>query len=173
MNCIAMWKRAARGPGAALLVGLLLSSSGCDRATREDRLPEPPGRIADARQPSLQAGPLLRDVPVVNPYDGQSQALEQGERLYTWFNCGGCHGPYGGGGIGPPLAGEERNPGRDFDFIYAGRQDGMPAYGGQIADSQIWMIVAHVQALGRGDVDVPDAPSGPAPDGIHIGRGAP
>jgi cytochrome c oxidase cbb3-type subunit III len=163
--------RSRCGAGAALFLALV--SGACDRAGREDRLPEPPGRIADARQPDLQAGPILRDLPVVNPYDGQAAALQQGEQLYAWFNCGGCHGPYGGGGIGPPLAGEDRNPARDFDFIYAGRDGGMPAYGGQISDSQIWMVVAHVQALGRGEVDVPDAPSGPAPDGIHIGRGAP
>jgi cytochrome c oxidase cbb3-type subunit III len=159
--------------GAILGLGVALPVAGCDQIDRGRALPQPPGSIADARQPSLQAGPAIRDVRLSNPYDGVQAAIDEGERLYGWFNCGGCHGPYGGGGIGPPLAGGERNPARDFDYVYAGRGGGMPAFGGRIADRQIWMIVAYVQALGRGDVEVPDAPSGPAPAGIHTARGAP
>jgi cytochrome c oxidase cbb3-type subunit III len=165
--------RVRSGAGAALLVGFCVGAAACERPGGDRRIPDVPATVADARQPALQAGPLRREVSVRNPYDGDRAAVDEGEQLYGWFNCGGCHGPYGGGGIGPPLAGEERNPAHDFDFVYAGRAGGMPAYGGRIADAQIWMILAYVQALGRGEVEVPDAPRGPAPDGIHIGRGAP
>jgi hypothetical protein len=37
-----------------------------------------------------------------------------------------------------------------FQSIYEGRPDGMPAWGGPIADDQIWRLVAYVQSLSKG-----------------------
>lgn len=146
----------------AALAAFALALTGCEE--REGALPAPPGGIADARQPSLQAGPDLRRVEVVNPYDGDPAAIRDGERLYNWFNCAGCHGGYGGGGIGPPFLGEEeRNAAIDFDFIYSGSREGMPAFGGRIPDDQIWRIIAYVHALNRGEVTVPRPRQRPLP----------
>lgn len=41
-------------------------------------------------------------------------------------------------------------PGEVFQSIYEGRPDGMPAWGGRIADDQIWRLVAYVRSLSAG-----------------------
>jgi cytochrome c oxidase cbb3-type subunit III len=166
-----------RGPlpelTASVALALLLAGCG-DAIPRRAEVPPPPGTIGDARQGSLQAGPDLRQVRISNPYDGDSRAINHGQQLFNWFNCTGCHGGYGGGGIGPPLVNGERNPARDFDFIYSGREAGMPAYGGRIPDDQIWRIVAYIQALQREEIFVPEAQGEPAPAaGSHVARGSP
>lgn len=101
--------------------------------------------------PPLQGGGV-RDFTVA-AQSGQPVALNQGKRYYNWFNCTGCHGGTGGGGIGPPLA--------DTDWIYGGeaaniflsivqgRPNGMPSYGGQIPDEQVWKMVTYVQSLSK------------------------
>ena len=77
--------------------------------------------------------------------------LEQGQRLFAWFNCVGCHAN-GGGGMGPPLMDAEwiygSDPGQIYRTILEGRPNGMPSFGGRIPDSQIWQIVAYVRSLG-------------------------
>ena len=73
----------------------------------------------------------------------------QGKRLYSWYNCVGCHF-HGGGGIGPPLMDDavdlrRRSPRTSSTTIVEGRPNGMPSYGGQIPDDQVWQIVAYVR----------------------------
>jgi cytochrome c oxidase cbb3-type subunit III len=152
-----------RGAGRTLLaLGAAAGLAACDAGERP--VPPPATSIADARQGALQAGPDLRQFEVRNPYDGDPTAIRDGQRLYNWFNCAGCHGGYGGGGIGPPLIGEEeRRAAVDFDYIYAGAREGMPAYGGRVPDDQIWRIVAYVHALSRGEIDVPRVVGRPLP----------
>jgi cytochrome c oxidase cbb3-type subunit III len=152
---------AARRTTAA--AAALLLAAGCQEGDRRP-VPPPATSIADARQGALQAGPDLRAFQVANPYDDDADAIRDGQRLYGWFNCAGCHGGYGGGGIGPPLIGqEERNAAEDYDFIYAGAREGMPAYGGRVPDDQIWRIIAYIHALNRGEIDVPRVVGRPLP----------
>jgi cytochrome c oxidase cbb3-type subunit 3 len=70
------------------------------------------------------------------------------------FNCAGCHGARGGGGIGPPFADAEwiygGEPQNVFQSVVQGRPAGMPAFGGQIPDEQVWKIVAFVRSLAGG-----------------------
>jgi cytochrome c oxidase cbb3-type subunit III len=163
------------GMAAAAALALLVAAA-CEADPRPARpLPPPPaGSIPDARQGALQAGPGRRQVELVNPFDGVAEAIQEGQRLYRWYNCGGCHGGFGGGGIGPPLLNGPRNAAADFDYVYAGRGGGMPAYGGRVPDEQIWKVVAYVHALNRREIPVPRVPDGPAPDdGSHLARGAP
>jgi mono/diheme cytochrome c family protein len=86
-----------------------------------------------------------------NPYQGRKEVLADGRRYYAWFNCAGCHGAAGGGGIGPPLADQDwiygGEPANIFLTIVQGRPNGMPSYGGQITDDQVWKIVAFVSSL--------------------------
>jgi cytochrome c oxidase cbb3-type subunit 3 len=62
-----------------------------------------------------------------------------------------CHGMDGSGAMGPSLADGRwhfgGSPGEVFQSIYEGRPDGMPAWGGRIADDQIWRLVAYVRSL--------------------------
>jgi cytochrome c oxidase cbb3-type subunit 3 len=84
------------------------------------------------------------------PYDNNAWAVSEGKRLYTWYNCVGCHAN-GGGGMGPPLMDDEwiygSEPAQIHATIVEGRPNGMPSFGGKIPDQQIWQIVAYVRSL--------------------------
>ncbi|HEX9981792.1 MAG TPA: c-type cytochrome [Thermoanaerobaculia bacterium] len=97
---------------------------------------------------------------VENPYAYNAHAIAEGQRLYTWFNCVGCHAN-GGGGMGPPLMDVRWRYGSDPENIYAtimeGRPNGMPSFRGKIAEHQVWQLVAYVQSL-SGNVPKDAAP---------------
>ena len=44
--------------------------------------------------------------PLVKAYQGNLQYISEGRRLFTWYNCYGCHAN-GGGGVGPRNAAEQ------------------------------------------------------------------
>lgn len=112
---------------------------------------------ADAYAPphDTNVGPIPGDISVVHteqdPYLQNPVALQEGRRLFGWYNCAGCHGDHGGGGMGPSL--------RDASWIYGSRSDqifntlvygrskGMPAWGDKIPADQMWKIVAYVKSL--------------------------
>jgi cytochrome c oxidase cbb3-type subunit 3 len=110
---------------------------------------------------TLQPGESLPAAQESGPYEGNSYAISQGERLYQQYNCIGCHF-HGGGGIGPPLMDEQwiyGGSGRNIhDSIVEGRPNGMPSYGGHIPDDQVWQITAYVRAL-SGQVGKPARPT--------------
>jgi cytochrome c oxidase cbb3-type subunit 3 len=134
---------------AALLLLVLLA--GCERETRRFR-EVPPTATADpvVRQSVLQPGPPLREVRVRSAYAENAWAVSEGKRLFRQFNCTGCHA-LGGGAIGPALMDEEWLYGSDPENIFAtiagGRPNGMPAYGGKLATTQVWQLVAYVRSL--------------------------
>jgi cytochrome c oxidase cbb3-type subunit III len=113
----------------------------------------------------LEAGARAPREVAANPYEGDERAIGEGQRLYGWFNCAGCHGALGGGGIGPPLRDERwiygSAPDQIFLSIVQGRPQGMPVYGGRIPDDTVWRIVAFVQSLGEGGAaEAPTDPGG-------------
>lgn len=139
----------------------------------------PPNGVAVGPIPGGQVEP----VGAKDPYDGNPVAIQDGRRLFTWYNCAGCHGGHGGGGMGPSL----RDPtwlygGRDdqiFDSIAAGRSKGMPAWGSKIPQNQIWQLVAYIKSLGTpAEADPPiepmdekvGPPSPQEPSGVPITR---
>jgi cytochrome c oxidase cbb3-type subunit 3 len=146
--------------GAALLCALVLAA-GCDREERRlqdlaasGRRPSPmpqsplqPG-TPGAGEPSAGGGALT---PRGRSAPGNAWDVSQGQQLYVWFNCAGCHGPGGGGNIGPPLMDSEwrygSSPEQIYQSIAGGRPNGMPAFGGKIPEQQIWQLVAYVRAL--------------------------
>lgn len=77
-------------------------------------------------------------------------AVAEGKRLYTWFNCNGCHAN-GGGAIGPPLMDAEwlygGEPQKIFASILEGRPNGMPSFRGKIPDEQVWQLVAYIRSM--------------------------
>lgn len=135
----------------AILSGALLALA-CEREARPFR------EIAPAVQPSTahrvspnQPGPVTEVRGVESPYDANAFAIAEGKRLYSWFNCVGCHA-HGGGAIGPALMDDAWIYGGRGDDIFAsiveGRPNGMPSYGGKIPAQQVWQIVAYVRSLG-------------------------
>ena len=83
-------------------------------------------------------------------YENNAYAISQGKRLFTWYNCVGCHAR-GGGGIGPPLMDDRWRYGHEphaiFTTIVEGRANGMPAFGGRIPEQQVWQLVAYVRSM--------------------------
>ena len=61
----------------------------------------------------------------------QPAAIADGERLFDWYNCSGCHF-HGGGGMGPALMDQQWIYGGALDQIHAsivqGRPNGMPSW---------------------------------------------
>lgn len=134
---------------AAAVAGLAVS--GCE--SRET--PRPPGglsRTADVRQVELQPGEVIPSEPMEFPYDEDPHAIAEGKRLYSWYNCSGCHFA-GGGGIGPPLMDDEwiygREPQNILATILEGRPEGMPSYRGKLPQEHALKIVAYVRSLER------------------------
>jgi len=111
--------------------------------------------------------------PTRNPYEDNAYAMTEGQRLYDWFNCAGCHAR-GGGGIGPPLMSESwrygKDPGSIYISIVEGRPNGMPAWRGRIPEFEVWQLVTYVQAL-RGDRGIA-APPGPRQEHMQAGEGS-
>lgn len=104
----------------------------------------------------------------VNPYRNDAVALQDGRRLFDWYNCSGCHGGHAGGGMGPSL----RDPvwlygDRDdqiFDSIAHGRSAGMPAWGTKIPEDQIWQLVTYIKSMGT--PQEPDPPVEPTDEEV-------
>ena len=137
-----------------------LALGGCEREMR--RFTTPAGNVtptdsaarASTNQPAVAlAGGVAAPVKNVSPYDDNAYAVNQGKRLFQWYNCNGCHGN-GGGGMGPPLMDAGWRYGGDPASIFAtitqGRPEGMPSFGGHIPEDQAWQIVAYVQSMSGG-----------------------
>ena len=141
---------------------VVLAVAGCDREARRFKDQSTPANPEPAvRLTSLQPGSPQQPVPVNSPYRGNAWGIGEGKRLYSAFNCTGCHAMNGGGAIGPPLTDDKWIYGAGADQIYAsisqGRPDGMPSFGGHVPAQQIWQLVAYVQAL-SGQVEASIAP---------------
>ena len=141
---------------------------GCERESR--RFEEPRGAAAipqSLRQSDIQPVVASAPAPVANAYEENAPALSEGQRLYRWYNCNGCHAN-GGGGQGPPLMDDTWIYGSEPANIYAtivqGRPNGMPAFGGRITESQVWKLAAYVRSM-SGLVRADAAPS--RRDAIH------
>jgi cytochrome c oxidase cbb3-type subunit 3 len=88
--------------------------------------------------------------PTADPYEQSAYAVSDGKRLYSAYNCIGCHA-HGGGAIGPPLMDSVwiygSRPEQIFSTIVQGRPNGMPSFQGRIPDYQVWELVAYVRSM--------------------------
>lgn len=86
-----------------------------------------------------------------NPYANDESVLQQGRQLFVQYNCAGCHGDHGGGGMGPSLRDTSWLYGGSDESIFAsiaeGRQHGMPSWGSKLPREQIWMLVTYIKSL--------------------------
>lgn len=110
--------------------------------------------------------------PTARQFQGNPVAIRDGQRLFNWYNCSGCHF-HGGGGMGPPLMSNHWRYGGRLDQIFEsisqGRPNGMPSWHGKLPDRQIWELAAFVKSLatrssanGTGQ-PVPQTPPPPVP----------
>lgn len=82
---------------------------------------------------------------------GDPEVLEEGQELFT-RNCAACHGPDGGGVIGPNLTDDAWIHGGTIAEIHAVVVEGvlakgMPAWGRQLTPDQVNAAVAYVWSL--------------------------
>jgi cytochrome c oxidase cbb3-type subunit 3 len=135
-----------------IAVCCFLTLTACQRERRDLRpAPASLAVFGDvARESDLQPGGQHPFAPVANPYEGSAYAISEGQRLFAWYNCVGCHAN-GGGGIGPPLIKQEwiygGEPANLFDTIVKGRPNGMPTWGGRIPEYQVWQLVVFIRSL--------------------------
>jgi cytochrome c oxidase cbb3-type subunit 3 len=110
----------------------LLALAGCHRETRDYK------------------GDALKAADRGAAFEGNAFHIAQGQRLYGWMNCGGCHS-HGGGGMGPPLMDDEWRYGGTMaeiaSTILNGRPNGMPAFRHRVTEDQAWQLAAFVRAL--------------------------
>ncbi|MFN2633211.1 MAG: cytochrome c [Thermoanaerobaculia bacterium] len=161
--------------GRQLLVcaALAVLPVGCDKLSNS--LHQPPSatvRTDGIAVSALEPGARMPGIVHKNPLEGNPFAISEGQRLYDWYNCSGCHFR-GGGGIGPPLMDEfwiyGGNPANIYTTIVEGRPNGMPAFRGKIPDYQLWQIVAYVQSM-RADKPIA-SPPGPREDHLQASEG--
>jgi cytochrome c oxidase cbb3-type subunit 3 len=85
-----------------------------------------------------------------NPLKGDEKAAEDGGKLFSAFNCDGCHGGGAVGAEGPSLVdGRWRYGGADgeiYHSIFYGRPRGMPAWGGTLPPDAIWRLVSYLKS---------------------------
>ena len=134
----------------AFIVLAAVAFSGCKRETRDFREIPPASTTFGVAVSDLHPGGGNPPAPAKTPYEMNAYALSEGKRLFSAYNCSGCHAN-GGGGMGPALMDDEWAYGHEADQIYAsilqGRPNGMPSFRGKIPDQQIWELVAYVRSL--------------------------
>ena len=156
------------------LVPLLAAASlSCEREERTFRVTTPSADPVQAVATSdLFPGATPTTGPVSNDYEKNAYSLAEGKRLFSQYNCSGCHAN-GGGGMGPPLIDDEWLYGYEPQQVYAsilqGRPNGMPSFMGKVPDFQVWELAAYVRSM-SGQVPPAAAPGrnddiqGPPPE---------
>ena len=154
-------------PRRALLIAVLLPGLalfGCQRAPIPG---DPATRASPYRGPANQVPlgappgePRTGAEQIVNPFEGDAGAAQQGKALFGAMNCVYCHGANGSGLMGPPLNGPGWRyggaPADLFNSVHDGRPQGMPAYRDRLPPESIWKLVAYLETLGGAT-----APAGP------------
>jgi cytochrome c oxidase cbb3-type subunit III len=140
------------GSGAVVCAVLLcLMAAACRREQRNYREAPPAVTTNDVTLSELHPGGGAPSPPVHTPYENNAVAVSDGKRLFSAYNCVGCHG-HGGGGSGPALRDDQWIYGHEADQIYhtilEGRPNGMPSFRGKIPDYQIWQLAAYIRSMG-------------------------
>jgi cytochrome c oxidase cbb3-type subunit 3 len=148
----------------SIMLLAVLTLAACEREKREFR-PDPVSaeteeKISMVPLSAGPSGPVEYRSGLGKQYEDNAYHISQGQRLYTWFNCNGCHAN-GGGDSGPALMDDRWIYGGEIENIVQtireGRPNGMPSFRGKIPDDQIWEIAAYVRSMGR-NVPKPAAP---------------
>jgi cytochrome c oxidase cbb3-type subunit III len=164
--------RLHRGP---LVILLAAAIADCKQESAEQATEREGARQAVLPVGELQAGPPVERPLMRNPLEHESNAVAEGSRIFAWFNCAGCHGVKGGGGIGPPLRDPQwiygSDPASIFQTLAQGRPNGMPAFSGRMSDQQIWRLERYIRSLGGAEENVAaGGSSGKSPTQRQQGR---
>ena len=131
-----------------LLISILLVEFAATASAQAQRTAPPAVRYdqhVEAGGSAPPAGTLK------NPLKGDKEAAEQGGKLFSAFNCDGCHAGGAVGAVGPSLAdGRWHYGGRDdeiYHSIFYGRPRGMPAWGGTLPPDAIWRLVTYLKSI--------------------------
>jgi cytochrome c oxidase cbb3-type subunit 3 len=135
----------------ALVICWAFSAAACKREERGFRVSPPSAdKVQTNALTDLYPAGATVPLPTKNDYEENAYATAEGQRLFTAFNCVGCHA-HGGGGMGPPLMDGKwiygSDPAQIFSTIVEGRPNGMPAFRGKIPDYEVWQLVAFVRSL--------------------------
>jgi cytochrome c oxidase cbb3-type subunit 3 len=135
---------------------LLIVLTGCKREVRVFDPGADQAQIADGTALTpVHAGGTSSSSPGHTPadyakYEESAYAVSEGKRLYSAYNCVGCHA-HGGGAIGPALMDSiwiyGSRPDQIYSDIVQGRPNGMPSFGGKIPEYQVWELVAYVRSM--------------------------
>jgi cytochrome c oxidase cbb3-type subunit 3 len=149
MNVPSQYLRSVMRSAWTLPVLMVLLGVSC---TREERQFEPQPATANVPvvMSDLQPGAQGPPAGTKNPLEENATALSDGKRLFSQYNCTGCHAN-GGGAIGPPLMDEKwiygSDPANIYSTIVEGRPNGMPSFRRKISDHQVWELSAYVRSL--------------------------
>ena len=132
---------------SVIAVMALVSLTSCKRETRRFRESPPSATPGGAvRVSPLQPGVVQDTSHVRNVYEGNAYAVSEGQRLFGWYNCAGCHAN-GGGGMGPPLIDDTwiygSAPEQIYTTIVQGRPNGMPSFAGKMPAPPGWQRGAY------------------------------
>jgi len=91
-----------------------------------------------------------------NPFKNDPAAIKEGLALYQKYNCSGCHGVRGGGGMAVPLIDDTWKFGSDDQTLFKlikGEipNSTMPKTFGSIPDDEIWKMLAYIRSIYSGD----------------------
>ncbi len=115
--------------------------------------PAPPPAAVANRQPSPAAVPPSEIVrPEAAAAEVSALDLTGGRRLFVEYACGTCHilaDAGGTGGIGPALDGNPRLDSQLAADVIANGSGAMPAFGGQLSETEIATLAAYVVQAAR------------------------
>jgi cytochrome c oxidase cbb3-type subunit 3 len=130
-----------------LLAAVLVT--GCEREHRAFQGPPTLAITVDSAATSLQAAQSSPDAERA-PFDQNAYGVSEGKKLFTQFNCVGCHAQ-GGGAIGPALMDATwyygAAPEQIYESVVNGRPNGMPAFSRRLTVPQTWQLVSYVRSL--------------------------
>jgi cytochrome c oxidase cbb3-type subunit 3 len=144
----------------ASVLALLSLPAGCNRSQGSGAIQTPiqsvPSGSALGSAPlgQIAGSPTISAIALstANPYQGDSQSIQQGQQLYLKMNCAGCHAYNGKGNMGPDLTDRYWRYGglpiQIYQSISEGRPQGMPSWGAALPPNEIWKLVAYIQSFG-------------------------
>jgi len=131
------------------LVVLLATLSGCGKEDGKDAASSSASATETIKFVTTQDGSPLEIKPELfttpaakefltsgkNPYIGNAEAIAKGKKVFQLYSCTQCHGPEGGGQVGPSLHGPDFRYPKDatnkgmFETVWHGTNGGMGAKG--------------------------------------------
>lgn len=80
--------------------------------------------------------------------DGDGGNPVVGRAIFLRDNCSGCHGTFGGGGMGPNLRADPPDDDDVRDAVLNGRPTGMPSFRHLMSDAEVQDLAAYLDTLG-------------------------